>query len=184
MAVTTTETKRTGRSVTDRGSDADRATTSGPADPQPRQSRYIPLVCAPPRLPTNTLGKQLADRALPTGAGRWIFFAAVAVGISVAPHLPTQAGLVLDAMATFAASGWCLINFWRCREAHCVVSGYGWAALGLLEIVELALGRSVIRGDEGQVFVAILVVALVFECVWQSNSGSNALIRTASEATK
>jgi hypothetical protein len=157
--------------------------TSGPAEP-PSRSRNIPLACPPPRLPANTRGKRLADRVLPTGAGQWIFFVAVAVGISAAPVLPTRTGLVLDAVVTFAASGWCLINFWRCREAHCVVNGFGWAALGLLEIVELALGRSVILGDERLVFVAILVVALVFECVWRARSGTNAVIRSATTSRR
>jgi hypothetical protein len=81
---------------------------------------------------------------LPTGAGQWIFFAAVAAGISAAPHLATRAGcLVLDVVVTFAASGWCLINFWRCREAHCVVSGEAWAALGDegVNVLDLSLHR-------------------------------------------
>ena len=157
--------------------------TSGPPEP-PSRSRSIPLACPPPRLPADTRGKRLADRVLPTGAGQWIFFAAVAVGISAAPHLPTRGGLVLDVVVTFAASGWCLVNVWRFREAHCVVNGYGWAALGLLEVVELALGRSVIRGDEGLIFVAILAVALCFECVWQGRSGTNALTRTATPSRR
>lgn len=178
----TTDTDRTGRLAT--GSRSDPAATAGLAEVQPHGARYVPLVCAPPRLPAHTLGERLADRVLPTGIGQWIFFAGVAVGVSVAPHLPIQAGLLLDAVATFAAAGWCLINFWRCREAHCVVSGYGWAALGLFETVELVLGRSMIRGDEGAVFVGILVGALVFECGWHAHSGTNALIRRASEAAK
>ena len=139
------------------------------------RSRTIPLVCSPPRLPANTRGKRLADRLQPTGAGQWIFFAAVSLGISVAPVLPTRPGLALGAVVTLAASGWCLTNFWRCWEAHCIVSGLGWTSLGLLELVELALGRSIIKGDEGLVFVAVLVVALVFECAWSALSGTNAL---------
>jgi hypothetical protein len=145
----------------------------------PRRSRNIPFACPPPRLPATTMGMRLADRVLPTGAGQCIFFAAVAVGVIVARSLPIRAGLAIDVVVTFAASGWCLINFWRCREAHCVVNGYGWAALGMLEVVELALGRSLIMGAEGLVFIAILVAALVFECAWQARSGTNALIRPA-----
>jgi len=145
----------------------------------PGQSRNIPFVCPPPRLPASTPRQRLADRLQPTGAGQWIFFAAVAAGISVAPVLPTRPGLALGAVVTFLASVWCLTNFWRCREAHCVVSGYGWAALALLETVELALGRSFIMGAEGLAFVAVLIVALIFECGWRARSGSSALIRTA-----
>jgi hypothetical protein len=103
----------------------------------------------------------------------------VAVGIIVERSLPTRAGLGLGVVVTLAAGAWCLTNFWRCREAHCVVNGYGWAALGLLEIVEVVLGRSVIMGDEGLAFIAVLVVGLTFECGWRAWSGSNALITTA-----
>ena len=145
----------------------------------PGRSRNIPFVCPPPRLPSSTPRQRLADRLQPTGANQWIFFAAVAAGISVAPVLPTRPGLALGAVVTFAGSAWCLINFRRCREAHCVVSGYGWAALALLETVELALGRSFIMGAEGLAFVAVLVVALVFECGWRARTGTNALIRIA-----
>lgn len=155
-----------------------------PPDSNPQSARYVPLVCSPTRLPADTPGKRLADRVLPSGAGQWIFFAAVAAGISVAPVLHSRPSLALGAVATFAASGWCLINFWRCREAHCVVTGYGWAALGVLDVVEFALGRSVIRGDEGIVFVAILVVALAFECGWRARSGTTALTLGSSYFTR
>jgi hypothetical protein len=53
-----------------------------------------------------------------------------------------------------------------------VVTGYGWVALGLLEIAELALGRSLILGAEGLAFVAVLVVGLSFERVWRASSGT------------
>jgi hypothetical protein len=36
----------------------------------------------------------------------------------------------------------------------------------------------------GVVFVAILVAALVFECVWRARSGTNALIRTATTSKR
>jgi hypothetical protein len=86
------------------------------------------------------------------------FFATVAAGISAAPHLSIRAGLALDAVVTLAASTWCIINFWRCRQAHCAVTGSGWAGLGLLEIAGLVLGRSLLHGDDGLAFVAVLVV--------------------------
>ena len=79
-------------------------------------------------------------------------------------------------MATLAASAWCLVNFWRCREAHCVVTGTGWLLLAGLEAVELTLGSSLTRGSDGLVFVAILVVALCFEWWWQTRHGTNAII--------
>lgn len=143
-------------------------------DSAPRASR-IPLVCPPPRLAADTPAKRIADRLLPKGLGQCIFFAAVAIGVW-APGLPTQPAVAVSLVATVAASSWCLVNFWRCREAHCVVSGIGWAALAVVEIVELALNRSFLFGDEGLVFIAILVVALVFEGFWHARHGTNALV--------
>jgi len=104
-----------------------------------------------------------------------VFFAGVAAAVSVARYLPLRPGLALDLVATVAAAAWCLVNFWRCREAHCVVSGVGWTGLAALEFVELALGRSVISGDEGIAFVAILVAALAFEAAWRVRHGTNAV---------
>jgi hypothetical protein len=136
----------------------------------------LPLVCSPPRLAADTRGKRLADRLLPTGPAQWIFFAAVAAALFAAGALPLRAGLILDLVATLAASGWCLTNFWRCREAHCIVTGAGWLPLAGLDAVEAGLGRSFVFGDEGLIFVAILVVGICFEALWRNRHGTNALI--------
>lgn len=141
------------------------------------RSLTIPLTCSPPRLPASTRMMRLADRIQPTGNWQWLYFAAVAVAISVAPSLPLRAGLLVDAAAMFAGSGWCLVNLWRCREAHCLVTGVGWAALLVLVVVELAMGRSVIGGTESLAFVAILVVAVAFEWAWQLRYRTNALTK-------
>ncbi|MGH7609470.1 MAG: hypothetical protein ACREOD_05955 [Candidatus Dormibacteria bacterium] len=136
----------------------------------------VPLACSPPRLAADTRGKRIIDRLQPTGVGQWVFFAVVAVSVSVAPSLPVRPGLAVDLVATVAASAWCLGNFWRCREAHCIVTGLGWAALAGLEVAEIVLGHSIISGDEGRAFVAILVIAMIFQCVWRTCCGTNALI--------
>ena len=135
----------------------------------------LPLLCPPPSLQQDTRVR-LIDKLLFTGVGRCAFFVLVAAGIIVAPLLGLRAGLALDAVTTFAAAAWCVRNFARCREAHCVVTGYGWTALAVVEVAELVLGRSLLMGDEGLVFVAILVVGIVFEVVWRLRHGTNALI--------
>ncbi|WP_249010540.1 hypothetical protein [Conexibacter sp. DBS9H8] len=124
--------------------------------------------------------KRLIDRVLPTGAWRCAFFIVIAVGISAAGQLPTTPGLVLGAATTLVASGYCLLNFWRCREAHCIISGTGWAALGLFETAELAVGHSLIHRNEGAVFIAILVIAAAFEAYWRTRHGTNAVRATGS----
>ncbi|MFZ0918714.1 MAG: hypothetical protein WB807_07005 [Candidatus Dormiibacterota bacterium] len=143
-----------------------------------RRSR-LPLVCPPPRLSADTRAKQMADRLLPKGIAQWVYFAIVAAGVAIAPTLPLRPGLGLALAATVAASWWCLVNFWRCREAHCVVTGVGWAALATLEVVELSLGRSFLFGSEGLFFIAILILALAFEGLWRARHGTSALTRGA-----
>lgn len=137
----------------------------------------MPLLCSPPPMAADTRSKRLADRVLLTGRGRWVFFAAVAVAVSVAPTLARAPGLALDLVATAAASAWCLVNFWRCREAHCIVTGTGWAALAVLIAIELAAGRSFVLGSEGLVFLAILIAGVGFEVMWRLRHGTNALVR-------
>jgi len=137
----------------------------------------VPLFCSPPSMAADTRAKRLADRLLPTGGGQWVFFAAVAIAISVAPTLAHEPGLAVDLVATIAASTWCLVNFWRCREAHCIVTGTGWAALAVLVAIELAAGRSFVLGSEGLVFLAILVVGVGFEALWRLRHKTNALVR-------
>jgi hypothetical protein len=74
-------------------------------------------------------------------------------------------------------SAWCLLNFWRCREAHCIVTGTGWAALAVLIAIELAAGRTFVLGSEGLMFLAMFIVGAGFEMLWRLRHGTNALVR-------
>jgi hypothetical protein len=137
----------------------------------------VPLFCSPLPMAADTRAKRVAYRLMPTGRGQWVFFAAVAIAITAAPGLPREPGLAVDLVATVAASAWCLVNFWRCREAHCIVTGIGWTALAVLIAIELAVARSFVLGSEGLVFLAILVVGVGFEAQWRLRHGTNALVR-------
>ncbi|HVA42272.1 MAG TPA: hypothetical protein VNF50_02200 [Acidimicrobiales bacterium] len=132
--------------------------------------------CSPVRLASDSSFKRLAGRLLPTGVGQWIFFGLVFVAVSLAPNLSRRPGLALAAVATLAGSTWCLVNFWRCREAHCIVSGLGWAGLGAFGLLETGLGHSLIGGYGGAVFIAVLVVAYIFEFGWRAVYGTNAVM--------
>ena len=140
---------------------------------QPRPS----LFCSPPTPSAESRMQRLADRALPRGRAQWIFFAVVGVVVAFAPNLPFRAAMAAGALATTAASAWCLVNFWRCREAHCIVSGVGWGLLIVVESVELAIGRTLTFGSDGLIFLAILVIALAFEVWWRWRHGTNAVRR-------
>jgi hypothetical protein len=131
---------------------------------------------APPDLPADTPVKRRIDRLLPrNGPGAFLFFGLVAVALSVAGSFPTRPYLGTVAAASALAGGWCAVNFWRCRHAHCVVSAVGWLGLAAFSAVEVVLGRSVIGGNEGLVFLGILGVALLFEVGVYAARGTNAL---------
>jgi hypothetical protein len=72
------------------------------------------------------------------------------------------------------AGGYCLANFSRCREAHCVVTGVGWTALAVACAVALATGHD-IHTAAWLAFLAIAVVGHGFEAIWSYRHGSNAL---------
>jgi len=69
------------------------------------------------------------------GRVRCAFFVAVALGLSVP-------SLLVGALITLVASTYCLLNFWRCREAHCIVSGTEWGALAVFELTGVVRGTA------------------------------------------
>jgi hypothetical protein len=104
-----------------------------------------------------------------------IFFAAVVALLNVGVVLPKRLDLVAVGLAGLAAGGWCALNFWRCRHAHCVITGVGWLVLAGFAFVEAGLGRSLIHGDEGLVFLTVLGAGLVVEAGWYALRGTNAI---------
>jgi hypothetical protein len=118
------------------------------------------------------------DRVLPsTGLPALAYFAAVVVLLNVASHLPARGELALVGVAALAGGGWCAANFWRCRHAHCLITGTGWVALSGFAFVEAILGHSVIGGNEQIVFLAILAAGIAFEAGWRLTRGTNAVTR-------
>jgi hypothetical protein len=131
---------------------------------------------SPPPLPADTALKRRVDRILPRSGLRLIlFFAAVVALLNVGPVLPTRLDLAAVGLASLAAGGWCSLNFWRSRHAHCVITGSGWLALAVFAFVEAGLGRSIIHGDEALVFLGVLGAGLVVEAVWRAVRGTNAM---------
>jgi len=144
----------------------------GPACCIPRPRR----AWSPPGLPADTPAKRRVDRFLPrAGWPAVIYFAGVTGLLGLAQLLPPPAYLVVDAVAFLAGGTWCALNFWRCRQAHCLLTGSGWLLLALLAAAEAGLGHSLIGGDEQLVFLAILAVGLGFECIWYLVHRDNAV---------
>lgn len=137
---------------------------------------------SPQRLPADTSLKRRIDLLLPRpGWPVVLYFAAVIALVNLGPHLPTAVGLTVGGLAALAAGGWCTVNFWRCRHAHCLVTGGGWLALAVFSFAEAVLGRSLIGQGEGLVFFAVLVAGMLFEGGWFLAHGTNA-VRSAPPA--
>ena|SRR2546425_245219 len=114
-----------------------------------------------------------------SGVPAVVYFAAVVALLLLAPELPRRAELAADGLAALAAGTWCGLNFWRCRQAHCLVSAAGWLGLSLVAFAGAALGRSLIYGDEQLVFLGVLLAALGFEGLWYLGKGTNVIVGTA-----
>lgn len=154
-------------------------TTRPPATGAPRNC-CSPLALfgwSPPRLPADTALKRRVDRILPSsGVPLIVFFAVVIALLNVGILLPTRLDLFAVGLAAVAAGSWCSANFWRTRHAHCVMTGAGWLALAVFSFLETGLGRSLIHGDEGLVFLGVLAAGLVFEGAWYIGRGTNAVL--------
>jgi hypothetical protein len=130
---------------------------------------------SPPSLPADSAMKRQVDR-IRLGNLAAVSVVVVVVGLlNLAAHLPAQSALVVVGLAGLASGGWCSLNFWRCRHAHCLITGPGWLALGAFALLEAGLGHSLIAGYEQAVFMAILAVAVLFEISWYRGHRTNAI---------
>ena len=131
---------------------------------------------SPAPYPAETPWARRVDRFFPrTGLPCLLYIVAIVGLLSLAANLAVQGQLAVEGIAFLGAGAWCALNFWRCRHAHCLVSGVGWLGLSLMTFFEAGLGHSVIGGDEQLVFLAVLVIAAVFEGVWYLGNGTNAM---------
>jgi hypothetical protein len=131
---------------------------------------------SPSALPADTTLKRRVDRILPqSGLPLITFFVVVAGLLNIGLVLPTRLDLASIGIASLLAGSWCSLNFWRCRHAHCVITGTGWLALAAFSFIEAGLGRTLIHGDEGLVFLAVLAAGLLFEGAWYVVRGTNAV---------
>ncbi len=132
--------------------------------------------CAPEALPARNGFERLLDAytgmAAPILRGCYsLFFAGAVFLASLLSGAP--AGLWLSTVYFLAFAAYCLANFARCREAHCVVTGSGWALVGAASLVGALLGWPSL----GEVWIAFVVVAVLghgFEGAWRAARGTNA----------
>ncbi|MGH9920461.1 MAG: hypothetical protein ACRD6W_16525 [Nitrososphaerales archaeon] len=130
---------------------------------------------SPPPLPADSQLKRRVDRILVGNVPALVMIAAVVALLNIAPHLTERTGLAVDGLAALTGGTWCSLNFWRCRHAHCLVTGAGWLVLSIFVFIESGIGHSIIGGDEQPVLLGVLAAALIFECVWYRARHTNAV---------
>lgn len=101
-----------------------------------------------------------------------------AIPIALAVFLVSRAmgvpGLYLVGLFLGAYSAYCLANFARCREAHCIVTGVGWGILTFVALVAAATQHDWL-GPIWNAFLIILVVGYGFEWIWVAARHTRAL---------
>jgi hypothetical protein len=133
--------------------------------------------CAPPAPAAASTFERVLDAytnlTAPFIRGCYVFVTVAVVAV-LSARLGAVAGLVVEAAFFLVAGTYCLANFSRCREAHCIVTGVGWSALALVCATAVTLGRDV-RTSAWIAFIAIALAGHGFEAIWKQVRGSNAL---------
>jgi len=136
----------------------------------------VPRAWSAPAPPADTPAKRRADRLLPRSGLSAVAYFAVVIGLlGIAQALPAPSYLIVDTAAFVAGGSWCVLNFWRSRQAHCLLTGPGWLLLALFTAAEAGHGSSLIGGDEQLVFLAVLALGLAFEAIWHLVRHTNAM---------
>jgi hypothetical protein len=130
---------------------------------------------SPPSLPADSEMKRRVDRIRLGNAVTVGVVVLVVALLNVAAHLSVRPALVVDGLTGLAAGAWCSLNYWRCRHAHCLVTGPGWLAFGAFAFAEAGIGHSLIHKYEQPVFMGILGLAVFFEIGWYLARRTNAI---------
>jgi hypothetical protein len=133
--------------------------------------------CAPPAAPPRNALERALDRytdlTAPLFRGCYAFTVA-GVSFLASALLGQRGGLWLAGGYFLALGAYCLANFARCREAHCIVTGIGWSALAGVSVWGALAGRA-LRGTAWAAFLLIAVAGHLFEAFWTAAHGSNEL---------
>jgi hypothetical protein len=135
---------------------------------------------SPLPLSADTPTKRHVDRVVSRPAAWCAVVASVIVAFNLAAHIPARGALALDGVAALFADGMCSANFWRCRHAHCLITGGGWLALSIVAFAGVVVGHSLIGGWGQTAFLAILAIALTFEGAWYLARRTNAIAPASS----
>ena len=89
-------------------------------------------------------------------------------------RIPERWSVLPLAVYFLTVGGWCSLNFARCREAHCAITGAGLTALAGAAFVAVGLGRDW-RDPLWLAALGVLVAGFLFETIWTAAHGHNAV---------
>jgi hypothetical protein len=108
----------------------------------------------------------------PALRGCWAI--ALAIGVLVVTRAVGIGGQYVLGLYFGAYSVYCLANFARCRETHCIITGFGWGILAVVAIAAAVTGRDSF-GFLWDGFLVVFVVGHGFELIWAATTHSHAL---------
>lgn len=136
----------------------------------------LPLGSRPAALEPTRRWHTAADRFL-IATRAWLIPAAVVLGVGagqLADQLPSRYAMLPAVVYFLILGGWCSLNFARCREAHCLITGAGFAALAIAALVAVGI-HAHWYNLLSLMILPLLIAGLAFEVVWTSRHGENAV---------
>ena len=130
----------------------------------------------PPPSPRNRFERALdayTNLTAPFVRGCFVFVT-VALVVLASSRLGRAGGVPVQAAFLLLIATYCLANFARCREAHCIVTGLGYLSFAIVGAWAVFAGRDV-RSGEWIAFLAITLLGHAFEALWRRARGTNAL---------
>ena len=89
----------------------------------------------------------------------------VGIGVFLASRVASPGGLYIAGLYFAAFGAYCLANFARCREAHCIITGLGWTILTVVTFTAAALHLAWF-GPIWNTFLIVFVIGHGFELIW------------------
>src|SRR5258708_31954332 len=98
-------------------------------------------LCAPPSSPPQNALERAMDQYVGLTAtvlrGCWAI--PLAAGVFLVSRALGAGGLYVSGLYFAGYSVYCLSNFARCREPHCIITGLGWGVLAFVALVPAGL---------------------------------------------
>lgn len=141
-----------------------------------RQWTCVGGTCAPAAAVARNAWEPTLDRYVGFTAlvlrGCWAI--PLALGVFFVSRTIGTGGLYLSGLYFAVYGAYCLANFARCREAHCIITGLGWACLAIVAPVAAATQHDWLN-QIWNAFVIVFIVGHGFELIWAATHHTHAL---------